>query len=740
MGSNDRVKITLEKDDCDEDISIKPEPTINMIDQRSMVFNELNNDRCNNLVNTNKSNAQDSSVSESIKLEIFDNDLDDELLDLDFEEGPQNSETIVKEPLALIETDKLKQVDTQKDEQKIVKIRSLKKNDKNAKPVSTKLNKIREVEMNKNKCENLETDQSHVNREEKKKKKIRSVNREITFDENKWKLIHFTEEEAERKFEERREDSFYKTAPYKCDLCLKGFSSENILDSHKSLHNEDRGELCCKFCKMGFCKLSKLKRHIDAHYNEYHCLQCSFIGRTASGAKFHEEMHNGIGYTCETCNENFLHKSTFYTHMRVIHRSSYVCGICGESYVTSKGLATHKARAHQIYAPRKKNKSKPIAEDELEDRTYCTECKLNFETKEAYSIHLLSATNHAITQDGQTLCQVQEDKIEDKCVPYKSYRQKRHHRCGENFSSVKTCIAHHKQAHPRVPYYMQKRVVCDVCGASIQAGNLKIHMNTHTKKIQYPCSICARVFYIKETLKKHMLTHTGEKPWACALCDKTYQQMGSLKLHERTIHQRQKPPPRRRRANNVTVVASTSAEPAKRTPLPQCGSAHTIIVTSDEKADTADQVMEKVRTAVDARKTGVEAARKLPLVVIRDVRKENTDEDIVKSIKKQNKHATADLDWSSIEVKVKFRRRAKNDLESHPVLEVSPELWRRLVDAGTYVDVQCTQCLGFSHTGNIARARPRNARIAEGNTSPKPVKSAKMASPEMYKLFARQVG
>ncbi|GBP20296.1 hypothetical protein EVAR_82171_1 [Eumeta japonica] len=76
-----------------------------------------------------------------------------------------------------------------------------------------------------------------------------------------------------------------------------------------------------------------------------------------------------------------------------------------------------------------------------------------------------------------------------------------------------------------------------------------------------------------------------------------------------------------------------------------------------------------------------------------------------------NKHATADLDWGSIEIRVRFRKRARNDHECHPVLEVSPELWRRLVDAGyVYVGlqrrpvwdqsplVQCTQCLGFGHT------------------------------------------
>ncbi|GBP04175.1 hypothetical protein EVAR_19125_1 [Eumeta japonica] len=57
------------------------------------------------------------------------------------------------------------------------------------------------------------------------------------------------------------------------------------------------------------------------------------------------------------------------------------------------------------------------------------------------------------------------------------------------------------------------------------------------------------------------------------------------------------------------------------------------------------------------------------MVVIRDVLRENTDEDIVKSLK-QNKHATADLDWGSIEIRVRFRKRARNDHECHPVLEV----------------------------------------------------------------------
>ncbi|GBP66321.1 hypothetical protein EVAR_77938_1 [Eumeta japonica] len=169
------------------------------------------------------------------------------------------------------------------------------------------------------------------------------------------------------------------------------------------------------------------------------------------------------------------------------------------------------------------------------------------------------------------------------------------------------------------------------------------------------------------------------------------------------------------------VAALPPAEPAKRSRLPQCGSAHTLIITSEEKADTADHVMEKVRTAVDARRMG----------------------DIVESIKTHNKHATAGLDWGGITIRVKFRRRAKNDLECYPVLEFSPELWCRLVDAKyVYVGlqrhpvrdqsplVQCTQCLGFGHIRKYCTGTAEKCAHCGGEHRFQVAKSAKMASPQ----------
>ncbi|GBP54642.1 hypothetical protein EVAR_35904_1 [Eumeta japonica] len=131
--------------------------------------------------------------------------------------------------------------------------------------------------------------------------------------------------------------------------------------------------------------------------------------------------------------------------------------------------------------------------------------------------------------------------------------------------------------------------------------------------------------------------------------------------------------------------------------------------------------MDKVRTTVDARKTGVcvDRLRKTrdQKVIIscptkKDIEKISGQLKESKGLKIREAARKLPLVTSTgAASKLKFRRRAKNDLECHPVLEVSPELWRRLVDAGyVYVGlqrrpvsdqsplVQCTQCLGFGHT------------------------------------------
>ncbi|GBP42609.1 hypothetical protein EVAR_87160_1 [Eumeta japonica] len=113
---------------------------------------------------------------------------------------------------------------------------------------------------------------------------------------------------------------------------------------------------------------------------------------------------------------------------------------------------------------------------------------------------------------------------------------------------------------------------------------------------------------------------------------------------------------------------------------------------------TAEQVITKVRGVIDAREMGVAVDQ------IRKARgqKINSDEEIVASLRTQNRHLAEGLVWNKVRARVCYRRRARNNLEYHPVLEVSAELYQRLIKTGfVYGDkfplVQYSRCLGYGH-------------------------------------------
>ncbi|GBP39700.1 hypothetical protein EVAR_25524_1 [Eumeta japonica] len=131
------------------------------------------------------------------------------------------------------------------------------------------------------------------------------------------------------------------------------------------------------------------------------------------------------------------------------------------------------------------------------------------------------------------------------------------------------------------------------------------------------------------------------------------------------------------------------------------------VVVSCSSSEDAEKIEERLKMR-GADLTISKPEKRLATMVIRDVLRVNTDEDVVKSLRTQNRHITEGFDWDKESVKVCRRRRARNDLECHPVLEVTPELYKRLIKAGyIYVGlqrrpdwdqsplVQCSRCLGF---------------------------------------------
>lgn len=84
-----------------------------------------------------------------------------------------------------------------------------------------------------------------VNSDANKNNKINKVkhnriknpkNQHIIFDKDKWSIVVLNEEDACREYNLREQTS--RDAPYRCDLCFKGFSSYNIMKRHLPIHSE----------------------------------------------------------------------------------------------------------------------------------------------------------------------------------------------------------------------------------------------------------------------------------------------------------------------------------------------------------------------------------------------------------------------------------------------------------------------------------------------------------------------
>lgn len=177
---------------------------------------------------------------------------------------------------------------------------------------------------------------------------------------------------------------------------------------------------------------------------------------------------------------------------------------------------------------------------------------------------------------------------------------------------------------------------------------------------------------------------------------------------------------------------------------------HSIVVSSSEVEHTSGMVMDRVRTAIDARSNGIQIERikkardqkviigchskehlarvaenikksggnlmveevrnKDPQIILKDVLSYNTDEDIKMSLKTQNRHLIGDICSEEQRLTIKYRRKTRNEHTCHVVMQVSPMVWQRLTTAGkVHIDIQrvvvldqspliqCTRCLGYGH-------------------------------------------
>lgn len=184
--------------------------------------------------------------------------------------------------------------------------------------------------------------------------------------------------------------------------------------------------------------------------------------------------------------------------------------------------------------------------------------------------------------------------------------------------------------------------------------------------------------------------------------------------------------------------------------IPEQTTLHSVVVTSKDETESGEEVLDRIRKAVNAKEGGVivdkirkakdrkvivgcrsdeerqkvkerlkaagdylnveEIQNKDPLLILKDVLTYNSDDDILRAMRNQNERIFRDLDTHEDRVEIRYKKKTRNPLMNHIVIRVSPKLWARMRDvesiqielqrihvADQSPLVQCSLCLGYGH-------------------------------------------
>ncbi|XP_012284559.1 zinc finger protein 91 [Orussus abietinus] len=283
---------------------------------------------------------------------------------------------------------------------------------------------------------------------------------------------------------------------FACGLCTRTFKTVDEREEHKKTHKNDYVE--CSICGLHFKSLLGLKQHrIRAHETEQKlkkrslCRLCRRSFATEEELEEHRKIHGVDFLQCTLCDlklKSLLGLKQHYIRAHNTMEPKFICDHCGNRFKLKNDLFLHIQRTHMSV---------------IGTCRFCGRKLKDLKNHEARHRQRLKGT------DGQLTCSL----------------------CGKTFwSQIK--LDNHISLHMQTP---NQELQCPKCDLTFQdVKTMSRHRRLEHRSGPFTCTICQKVYPLRNNFYQHVLTHAGIKPYKCDICKDVFSHRTSMLKHRKT--------------------------------------------------------------------------------------------------------------------------------------------------------------------------------------------------------------